>query len=83
MWEGTESMVRYEVVGERLYSPDHGWYTGYGIRAYRRVEDAWEPVVTVSDLSTDRQAVEALAHRCTAGELSPIHLRDVVEDWLL
>lgn len=39
-------------------------------------------VAFVSDVSTDRAAVEQLARRCTEGQLDPIHLLDVVEDAL-
>lgn len=34
----------------------------------------------ISDVSLDRAFVEALARRCTAAQLDPCHLLDVVED---
>ena len=52
-------------------------YTTYGIR----IESA-EGCAVAEDLSTDRRAVAALRRRMRKGRLSPLHLQDVVEDWL-
>ena len=51
-------------------------------RAFQKTECGWREVAFVSDVSTDRAAVEQLARRCTEGQLDPIHLLDVVEDAL-
>ncbi len=75
-------MIRYEAIEERLYSPDTGWYIGYGIRAYRQTADCPEAVLTVSDISLSREQVTALAERCTKGQLAPIHLKEVIDDFL-
>ncbi len=75
-------MMRYEVMEERLYSPDAGWYTGYGIRACRQTGDRLEPVLTVSDISLSREQVTGLAERCTKGQLAPVHLKEVIDDFL-
>lgn len=37
---------------------------------------------SIRDLSTDRRLVNALARRCTAEQLEPVHLLDVVLDTL-
>ena len=37
--------------------------------------------VQVGRISTDFQEVYALVQRCNTGGLSPLHLRDVVEDF--
>ena len=39
-------------------------------------------VACVPDISCDRCFVEELAHRCNEGQLSPMHLIDVVLDAL-
>jgi len=39
--------------------------------------------ITYRDISTDRQAVEALVERCNELRPDPIHLKDIVEDFLL
>ncbi len=75
-------MVRYEAFGERLYASEIGWYVSYGIRAYQKTGSRWDVILSVSDVSPDREEAEKLAQRCTAGQLSPIHLRDVIEDQL-
>ena len=36
-----------------------------------------------SDISSDREAVESLVHRCNALFLDPIHFENVVEDFLI
>ncbi len=72
--------IRYIVVGERRHSPELGVYQSYGIlgvRAARKRRAAY-----VSDISTDRAFVSMLAERCTDGQLSASHLRDVVLDAL-
>lgn len=52
-------------------------YTTYGIRI-----ESDEGCAAVENISTQRAAVAALRCRIRAGRLSPLHLRDVVEDWL-
>ena len=43
----------------------------------------WQVVCKVSDVSTDPVFVENLAARCTAGQLEPVHLMDIIEDALI
>lgn len=38
---------------------------------------------TIKDISTDKQRIEALIELCNSLELSPIHLDDVIEDFLV
>ena len=52
-------------------------YTAYGIHIHSD-----EGCATVTAVSTDRRAVTALRRRMYEGRLSPLHLQDVVEDWL-
>ena len=60
-------------------------YTTYGIaaRALCGSEQNSVTVASVPDISTDGEAVDALVARCNRLALSPIHLNDVVEDFLL
>ena len=62
----------YRVVCQKLSAPELGSYTTY--RGCQQV------VQFISDVSLDRAFVEALARRCTAAQLDPCHLLDVVED---
>lgn len=80
-------IFRYALISEKLFSSELGRYRSFGIRAFRirafqKTECGWREVAFVSDVSTDRAAVEQLARRCTEGQLDPIHLLDVVEDAL-
>ena len=63
--------------------PVRGAKSGLGsARTEQKTECSWREIAFVSDVSTDRAAVEQLARRCTEGQLDPIHLLDVVEDAL-
>lgn len=68
-------MFRYVVVQEELSAPDLGRYRSYGICA---VNKRGEQVAFVSDVSPDPKIAAEIAARCTAGELDPKHLRDVI-----
>ena len=68
----------YIPIREIIESEELGFYVTYGISARRDGEE----IAFVSDVSTDRQAVEMLAHICTVNQLSTEHLNDVIEDFL-
>ena len=70
-------MYRYISVSEELSSPYLGRYRSFGIAGH------WQVVCKVSDVSTDPVFVENLAARCTAGQLEPVHLMDIIEDALI
>jgi len=42
----------------------------------------WLPVIVAAPFSSDREAVSKLAERCTACQLLPEHLIDVVIDFI-
>lgn len=58
--------------------------TAYGIAAYSDSKDDGTATVIarICDLSWDRERVKQLVKRCNRLRLSPIHLHDVVEDFL-
>ena len=70
----------YRDVCQKLSAPELGPYTTYGILAARDLRGCQQVVQFISDVSLDRAFVEALARRCTAAQLDPCHLLDVVED---
>ena len=76
-------MYRYISVSEELSSPYLGRYRSFGIAAQREAAGHWQEVCKVSDVSTDPVFVENLAARCTAGQLEPVHLMDIIEDALI
>ena len=56
--------------------------SAYGIALRIRGEGGWQTLCTVEDLSSDKEAAAQLAERCRRLQLSPVHLMDVVEDFL-
>ena len=69
-------MYRIEEVISRIVVEGRA-HTTYGIRI-----ESDEGCAVVEDVSVDRAAVAALRRRMYEGRLSPLHLQDVVEDWL-
>ena len=67
-------MCRYSYFKERKCDDERGDYATYGILL--------NGVVAVSDLSCDVERVRNLVARCNEGEADPIHLPDIVEDFL-
>ncbi len=49
-------------------------YVAYGIR--------YNSEYCIDDVSADKEAVKRLVANCNKYELDPVHLRDVVEDFL-
>ena len=56
--------------------------TSYGIALCQT--DAGVPIIirSVADLTADRERAAALVNRCNRLALSPIHLDDIIEDFL-
>ena len=56
--------------------------TSYGITLCQT--DAGVPIIirSVTDLTTDKARARALVDRCNRLALSPIHLDDIIEDFL-
>ena len=57
---------------------EEGPYMSYGIRAVC----GEETLASIEDISTDPQALAGLVDRMNSGNLSPVHFRDVIEDFL-
>ena len=73
-------MHRYYTVSETYHHPDGFTYVGYGIACIEG-ENARQ-IECAEDISCDGAAVAALTARINEEDLSPLHLYDVVEDWL-
>lgn len=67
-------MSRYSCFRERKHDDEYGYYVTYGILL--------DGEVAVSDLCLDGRRVRDLVDLCNEGDLDPIHLPDVVEDFL-
>lgn len=72
-------MWRYIPCRSRVDIEDAGERTSFGIRV---LDEAGHEVALYPDVSTDEAAVVALCESCTSGDLSPVHLPDVIEDAL-
>ena len=67
------SQVRYYLLEEASESPG-----SYGVGIEMEGEEA-----SAADLSRSRRKVQALAEALLRGTVTPVGLRDVVDDWLL
>ena len=70
---------RYVPVQETLHSDELGSYISYAIS----VRTTEEEIAFVSDVSTEFEEIEQLADLCTAKQLDPEHLPDLLEDFLV
>lgn len=73
-------MFTYHCVEQNEKTSELGTYTTYSLNAYQTTETGDELLASFPDVSPDRALVEALAQQCTALQLDPCHLNDVVED---
>ncbi len=72
-------MYRYEVMKMRsLFAP----HNPYGIICREEHGEHWTAVAVVAPFSADLDAITSLAEKCTALQLSPDHLIDVVSDFI-
>lgn len=70
-------MIQYQLVKEAV-SANGTQYDTYGITV---LVDG-EPLSTIGDLSVDPAAVKRLIDLCNREELDPIHLDEVIENFL-
>lgn len=75
-------MFLYLVIKETLFHPDIGSYISYGLRAIFLSGGICQEITKISDISTDSVTVALLAQQCTREQLYPVHLMDVIEDFL-
>ena len=73
---------RYEAMEEIQYRPEVGRYRTYGIRAIRRTAQGWEQLELLHDVTISGQFAENLARLFDKYQLSPLQLREVMEDVL-
>ncbi len=70
-------MVKYKVIKERLISEDGRKYTAYGIKAVKNGRETER----IPDIGCTYFPVKKLCVQCNRLKLSPVHLRDVAEDF--
>ncbi len=75
-------MFLYIPLKERLFAPELGHYTSCGILVLERTDEGFVYHTFVSDVYTDCKAVCKLTALCNREQLCPVHLMDVIEDFL-
>ena len=76
--------IKYGVV-EETYHLDCEVRYAYGIVVYANADiDGTATIIeSVRDITSDKDAIETFAQKLSLMELSPIHLKEVVEDFLV
>lgn len=54
----------------------------YGLLRQKRQGDRWSTVAIAAPFSNDKTGVQQLAEHCTECQLDPIHLFDVLHDFM-
>ena len=72
----------YHIIAERYNHPDIGVYRSYGIHAFEIIGKLIRPIAQMHDITTIQAEVETLVQLCNAYQLSPVHLSDVVADFI-
>lgn len=73
----------YHIFSEQHTHPEIGTYRSYGIRAFRNVDTHIYPVTAIHDITTVQSQAEHLTELCNRHQLSPIHLEDIISDFLV
>ena len=72
----------YIVVPELHSHPDLGVYRSYGIHAFERYHDQVRAISCVHDITSIPKEAEQLAEHLNRLQVSPIHLIDIIQDYL-
>ena len=72
----------YHIIAERCIHPDIGVYRSYGIHAFEVTGNHIRPVTQIHDITSIQTEAETLVQLCNAYQLSPVHLSDVVADFI-
>ena len=73
-------MIVYQTFPQRINDPTVGCYDTFGIAVYRVNATESRLLCSVSDVFLDRETAEHFAARCTALQLDPAQLSDVLQD---
>lgn len=73
-------MYYYLITHNTFHAEDTGKYQAFGIAVY---DESSHIIRQISDITTDEIAIRQLIQKCNQLRLSPLHLKDVVDDFLL
>ncbi len=78
--------LRYEIFSETRQLPEIGSYISYGLRCLSAPVDGSqkEPceLTRAADVTTNQSLAQQLASRLEKGQASPLHLHDLLENFL-
>lgn len=74
-------MYEYHVIDTLIPGPDGLGRTSYGLELWQYEADTRRRLTTIPDISLQKPPLLLLAIRCTAMQLDPIHLWDILEDF--
>ena len=69
----------YSIIESMIYDEEQAIYRMYGIQA---INKNGEPIKSYKNLFFDKKDAVSLVKACNEGQLSLIHLEDVIEDKL-
>ena len=73
--------THYTIFEESVSHPELGRYVTYGIKTVS--EETSFASISVSDVSLSKSELSILVLQCNELQLSPIHLSDVIDDFLI
>lgn len=76
-------MYQYALIKEQKISADNCGYQAYGIAAFAVHENYSQEIMHISDISTDKERLSLLIEKCNRLKVSPIHLKEIIEDFIL
>jgi hypothetical protein len=79
---GQEVRVSYDILAEEIGGEGGPSRMGYGLRAVLTRADGTSETVEIRDITTGRRELETLSRVLRHGTVTPMALRDVVEDYL-
>ena len=72
-------MFRYLPFKENMHSDELGDYITFGIKAFN---PSGCETICISDVSVNEAFVTDLCRKCMDAQLNPIHLLEVIEDYI-
>ncbi len=75
-------MMKYIITESDVINEDGEMYRGYGFCAFEDGCESSMPVYRVDDLSVDRDDVIKLVKLLSENDVHPVHLPEIVDDFL-
>ena len=76
------AQAHYTVMQQTRFLEGHGEYHTYGLMAVQKAPEGWYIKTEICDITTVLAEALNMADRFNRGQLSVIHFKDAVEDWL-